>query len=89
MRHASIYNRFVRWSRMSVLARIFAGLTAEAGIPEQLMIDSTHLKAHRGQPGNKGGNTLPQCLTKNISHDINVLRVFSWPSREVTTDKVV
>jgi transposase len=62
MHHASIYNRFVRWSRMGILARIFAALTAEAGIPEQLMIDSTHLKAHRGQPGNKGGNTLPQCL---------------------------
>jgi putative transposase len=37
----------VRWSRLGVFARIFAALVAEAGIPERLMIDSTHLKAHR------------------------------------------
>ena len=45
--HKTIYNRFVRWSRMGVFERIFAALAAEAGIPEQLMVDSTHLKAHR------------------------------------------
>jgi transposase len=45
--HKTLYNRFVRWSRMGVFERIFAALAAEAGIPEQLMIDSTHLKAHR------------------------------------------
>ena len=27
--------------------RIFAALVAEQGVPERLMIDSTHLKAHR------------------------------------------
>ena len=27
--------------------RIFAGLAAEGGPPDQLMIDATHLKAHR------------------------------------------
>ena len=27
--------------------RIFAALVAEEGVPERLMIDSTHLKAHR------------------------------------------
>ena len=27
--------------------RIFAGLAAEGGKPDQLMIDATHLKAHR------------------------------------------
>jgi transposase len=45
--HKTLYNRFVRWSRMGVFERIFAALAAEAGIPEQLMVDSTHLKAHR------------------------------------------
>ena len=45
--HKTLYNRFVRWSRMGVFARIFAALAAEGGIPEQLMVDSTHLKAHR------------------------------------------
>ena len=43
----TLYNRFVRWSRMGVFDKIFAGLAAEAGVPEQLQIDATHLKAHR------------------------------------------
>jgi transposase len=45
--HKTLYNRFVRWSRMDVFERVFAALAAEAGIPEKLMTDSTHLKAHR------------------------------------------
>ena len=43
----TLYNRFVRWSRMGVFDRIFAGLAAGEGVPEQLQIDATHLKAHR------------------------------------------
>ncbi len=45
--HKTLYNRFIRWSRMGVFDRIFAALAAEGGPPERLMIDSTHLKAHR------------------------------------------
>jgi putative transposase len=45
--HKTLYNSFVRWSRMSIFERIFASLAAEAGPPDRLMIDSTHLKAHR------------------------------------------
>ena len=43
----TLYNRFVRWSRMGVFDKIFAGLAAADGVPEQLQIDATHLKAHR------------------------------------------
>jgi putative transposase len=45
--HKTLYNRFIRWSRMGVFDRIFANLAGQAGSPEQLIIDSTHLKAHR------------------------------------------
>src|SRR5205085_7052658 len=45
--HKTLYNRFVRWSRLGVFGHIFAALAAEAGAPERLMIDATHLKAHR------------------------------------------
>ena len=45
--HKTLYNRFIRWSRMGVFDRIFAGLATQAGRPERLLIDSTHLKAHR------------------------------------------
>ena len=45
--HKTLYNRFVRWSRMGVFSRIFAALAGEAGEPDRRIIDSTHLKAHR------------------------------------------
>lgn len=45
--HKTLYNRFVRWSRMGVFDKIFASLVEEDGPPERLMIDATHLKAHR------------------------------------------
>jgi putative transposase len=45
--HKTLYNRFIRWSRMGVFNRIFAGLAGCKGQPDRLMIDATHLKAHR------------------------------------------
>jgi putative transposase len=45
--HKTIYNRFIRWSRLGVFSRILAELTTSRGKREQLMIDATHLKAHR------------------------------------------
>jgi transposase len=45
--HKTLYNRFVRWSRMGVFSHIFEELVASAGAPDLVMIDSTHLKAHR------------------------------------------
>lgn len=45
--HKTIYNRFVRWSRLGVFNRIFAELAGSAGEPDRIMIDATHLKAHR------------------------------------------
>ncbi len=40
-------NRWVRWSRMGVFARIMTGLAEEAHDPRTIMIDATYLKAHR------------------------------------------
>ena len=45
--HKTIYNRFVRWSRLGVFSKIFAALASKGPRPERLMIDATHLKAHR------------------------------------------
>lgn len=43
--HKTIYNRFIRWSRLGVFNRIFAELARDGdGV---LMIDATHIKAHR------------------------------------------
>ncbi len=45
--HKTIYNRFIRWSRLGVFNRIFAELAGRGPKPQRLMIDATHLKAHR------------------------------------------
>jgi len=45
--HKTIYNRFIRWSRLGVFNKIFAALARKGGKPERIMIDATHLKAHR------------------------------------------
>ena len=42
--HKTIYNR---WSRLGVFNRILAELAAQGGKTDNLMIDATHLKAHR------------------------------------------
>lgn len=43
----TIYNRFIRWSRLGVFNRIFVELSGKDPRPDRLMIDATHLKAHR------------------------------------------
>ena len=45
--HKTIYNRFIRWSRLGGFNQIFAAPAVRGGQPDQLMIDATHLKAHR------------------------------------------
>jgi transposase len=45
--HKTLYNRFIRWSHLGVFNRIFQTLASEGPDPERVMIDSTHLKAHR------------------------------------------
>lgn len=45
--HKTLYNRFMRWSRLGVFDRIFVALARQGSQPERIMIDATHLKAHR------------------------------------------
>ena len=45
--HKTLYNRWVRWSRLGVFARILTELAAEGRDTSMIMIDATHLKAHR------------------------------------------
>ena len=45
--YKTLYNRFIRWSRLGVFNRIFAELVEQNGSTTRLMIDATHLKAHR------------------------------------------
>ena len=63
--HKTIYNRFIRWSRLGVFNRILAELAAQAGGTDQLMIDATHLKAHR---------TAASLLKKGLYPDVSDAR---------------
>jgi len=63
--HKTIYNRFIRWSRLGVFNRIFAELARKGGKPERLMIDAMHLKAHR---------TAASLLKKGLFPDVSGAR---------------
>ena len=58
----TLYNRFMRWLRLGVFNRVFASLAAEGPRPERIMIDATHLKAHR---------TAASLLKKGVFPDVS------------------
>jgi transposase len=45
--YKTLYNRFVRWSHTGVFDNIFRALAKTTLADGRLMIDATHLKAHR------------------------------------------
>jgi transposase len=53
----TLYNRFVRWAAKGVWTDIFHALALAGGPPEQVLIDSSAVKAHRCAAGGKGGNS--------------------------------
>ncbi len=53
--HKMLYNRFVRWARKGVWQGVFVRLADSGGPPSAVMLDSTHVKAHRSAAGGKGG----------------------------------
>ena len=63
--HKTIYNRFIRWSRLGVFNRIFAELAAKGTKQDRLMIDATHLRAHR---------TAASLLKKGLFPDVSGAR---------------
>jgi transposase len=52
----TIYNRYNRWSQRRVWQRIFERMAAAGPIPDELSIDSSHVKAHRSASGSKRGS---------------------------------
>ena len=63
--HKTIYNRFIRWSRLGVFNKIFAELARKGAKAERIMIDATHLKAHR---------TAASLLKKGLFPDVSDAR---------------
>jgi Putative transposase of IS4/5 family (DUF4096) len=50
----TIYNRFARWSEPGIRQKIFETVAAPSEPPEQVVLDSSHVKAHRCASGGKG-----------------------------------
>ena len=49
--HKTLCNRWKRWSRLGVFARMLEGPAAQGGADGVLMVDATHLKVHRTAAG--------------------------------------
>ncbi|GHH24658.1 transposase [Sphingomonas glacialis] len=53
----TLYNRFERWAAKGIWQEMFVTLAAAGGPPVEVLIDSTHMKAHRSAGGGKGGRS--------------------------------
>ena len=51
----TLYNRHVRWAAKGVWRKVFIALAEAGGPAAEVLIDSTHVKAHRSAAGGKGG----------------------------------
>jgi len=51
----TLYNRYNRWARQGIWRRLFEQAASAGGVPDELAIDSTHIKAHRSAGGGKRG----------------------------------
>lgn len=51
----TIYNRYHRWSQRRIWQRIFETMAAAGPVPQELSLDSSHVKAHRSAQSTKGG----------------------------------
>ncbi len=58
----TIYNRYNRWSRRGLWQRLFEQVASSGRVPQELLIDTSHVKAHRSAAGGKGGSgSKPSC----------------------------
>jgi transposase len=52
----TVYNRYNRWSRRGLWQRLFEQVAGSSRVPQELLIDTSHVKAHRSASGGKGGS---------------------------------
>lgn len=57
--HKTIYERFIRYSRLGVFSRVFTKLPAKCWKHERLMIDATDFMAHRTAASPKKWGSVP------------------------------
>ncbi len=66
--HKTLSNRFVRWSRLGVFVSIFRDLARPEAEDNTIMMDSTHLKAHRTAANlSKGGSARARLAAQRLT----------------------
>ncbi len=84
--HKTLYNRFVQLDRAGVFDRIFQALAAESTATKTVMIDSTHLKAHRTAASLlKGGSPTPDRTHPGWA-ELEAPRRLRWQARRAAVD---
>src|SRR5271170_3188907 len=72
----TIYNRYNRWSQRRVWQRIFEKIAAAGPVPDELSIDSSHVKAHRSASGSKRGSLKKRSAARGAEGQA---RFMLWP----------
>ena len=54
----TLYNRYVRWAAKGIWVGLFQALAQADGPPDQSLLDSSAVKAHRSAAGGKGGRKI-------------------------------
>ena len=60
----TLYNRYVRWAKKGVWVALFESLAQAGGPPQEVLIDSTAVKAHRSASGGKGGSKIKPSVAR-------------------------
>ena len=63
----TVYNRYNRWSQRGIWQRMLERLAAAGDVPDELMLDSTHIKAHRSASGAKGGSGRKRSASRAVA----------------------
>ena len=63
----TLYNRFVRWAAKGVWVDLFHALAHAGGPTEQVLIDSSAVKAHRAAGGGKGGRKIRPSVARVVA----------------------
>lgn len=72
----TIYNRYNRWSARRIWQRMFEQMAAAGPVPEELSLDSSHVRAHRCAAGGKGGKRPRRSAARAAA---GPAKSISWP----------
>ena len=60
----TLYNRYVRWAKKGVWVALFESLAQAGGPPQEVLIDSSAVKAHRSGERRKRGSKIKPSVAR-------------------------